>query len=717
MATSIPIPLGQQRSSAATGLPAARASMAAVEDPTGRAIGAAGDALGQIGSAVQRLQREEATAWVSKASSDDQIKWLQRMNELQDSAEPGAPDFTPKLLNEFDEYSTQALDNAPPEAKAFYRESLTRQRTYLGTHAVTFEAGQRRSMVVGQYQGGLEADAATIALDPSLYGERRATRLAALSSSSLPNEVRSKLLAESESTMAYAAGAAMIDRNPHAVYAAMDAAARGEATPGYGWIQYLDSDRIQQLRTRAATQSDRIDNRARIEQDRALARGQRAIGEMEKQMALGTPPRTDDMLRWASMTAGTEYEQNYRNMMAGLEEVQVVLRKPIAEQQAYIAEQRQVQQSGANTVDVANLDRLERAVNANVELMSTQPLQWIATRTGSEITSLNMAGLATPDGTSQIGAAVIERGDAIRAVQRANAPGMVQMRPLMPDEVQQIGTAFKAAASPQKREILAGLYRASGAQPDIFEGIVAQIEGVNPFLARVGKLAASWEDATLDSGGWFSPEVVQSAGDVAAIAIHGDEILRSGGKAGTLSYPVPKDEEFMTKLRESVTDLYRGTGPGDSGAFGLMENAYEIKAYYVGRAAQAGDFSGVIDEERLSQAVTAVVGAPVNYNDSGVVLAPWGMSADDFSRKASDLLMRSLAAKGMTDKIVGGALDLSLGLSGVGGGVYLVTLAGQPIPDPTTGDLYILSMSSPADSYLDTFGFPLSNQIPTGGQP
>lgn len=715
MATRIPIPVGQQRQSVALGLPAARVPMVAVDDPNGRALGGASDALGQIGTAVQRQQREEATAWVSKASSDDQIKWLQRMNELQDSAEPGAPEFTPKFLGEFDQYAAQALDNAPQEARAFYQESLNRQRAYLGTQAVTFEAKQRRSLVVGQYQGGLESDAAAIALDPLLYEERRAARLAALNSSSLPSEIRAKLLAESESTMAYAAGAAMIDRDPHTVYAAMDAAARGEATPGYGWIRYLDSDRIQQLRTRAATQSDRIDNRARIEQDRALARGQRAIGEMEKQMAIGAPPRIEDMLRWSSMTKGTEYEQNYRNMAAGLEEVQNVLRRPIAEQQAYIAERRQAQQSGASTTDVANLDRLERAVNANVELMSTKPLQWIATRTGAEIETLNMAGLATPDGTAQIGQAVLERADAIRAVQRANAPGLVQMRPLQEAEVQQISTAFKAAASPQKREILAGLYRASGSQQDVFQGIVEQIDGIDPFAARMAVRAASHESATLQSN-WLSANVVQSAGDVAAIALHGDEILRSGGKSGTLTYPMPKDEEFVTALRDEIGVLYRGAGAGDSGASQFMQDVYAVKAYYVGRAAQEGDLSGEVDGSRLEQAVVAVLGAPANFNGNGEVLAPWGMSADDFSVRASQRLNDELTRRGMRDHMIDTGYEASLGLIGIGAGAYAATLGGIPLRDPATGMPVVFDMSAPGDSFLDRFGQPLSNQIPTGGQ-
>ncbi|KAG0922310.1 hypothetical protein G6F31_019967 [Rhizopus arrhizus] len=76
----------------------------------------------------------------------------------------------------------------------------------------------------------MESDAATIALDPSQYRERRAARVAALQSSSLPDGVKAKLLGESESTLAYAAGAATIDRDPHGAVQAFDAAAHPAAT-------------------------------------------------------------------------------------------------------------------------------------------------------------------------------------------------------------------------------------------------------------------------------------------------------------------------------------------------------------------------------------------------------------------------------------------------------------------------------------------------------
>lgn len=709
MATRIPIPLGQQRQQIPVGMPAARTPMVTVEDPTGRVIAGAGAALGQIGDAVQRLQREQSIAWVSKASSDDQVKWLTRMAELQDTAEPGAPDFTPKFLAEFDQYADEAVRNAPTEAQAFYRESLTRQRTYLGQQAVTFEATRRREHTVAQYQGGLESDAAAIALDPDLYNERRAARVAALNESALPSATKAKLLADSEAALAFAAGAAAIDRDPRAAMQGFQSLAEGRPVPGMEWMRHLDADRIQQLRTRATTQVDRIDTRARVEQDRALARGQRAIGEIERQISTGVPARQEDMLRWAGMVAGTEYEQPFRDLMRGQDEVQAVLRMPIPDQQAYVARrQLELQTGGGNAADIANLSRVRSAIEANTKMLAETPLTWIETRTGQAVRQLDVAALATPEGTALFGQALRSRADDIRALQAANPPGTVSMRPLLAPEAQQLSEAFKQAGPREKRQMLGSLYWAAGT-PDIFQGLVEQVDGLDPFMARLGRLAGSYEQAKLVDN-WMSPDVVQSAGDAAALAIAGNEILRNGGKAGNISYPVPKDAEFITAIRDAVGDLYRGSAVGDSAASEFMQDAYAVKAYYVGKAAQEGDLDQEVNSDRLDQAITAVLGKAVDFHGNGRVLAPWGLNESDFSERANRAIAREVQARRMQDNL--GRSMGNVGLYGVGAGAYAMTLGGIPVRDPTTGEPVIITMVPDADAGRDAFGRRLSDQIP-----
>ncbi|KAG1247027.1 hypothetical protein G6F65_020378 [Rhizopus arrhizus] len=136
------------------------------------------------------------------------------------------------------------------------------------------------------------------------------------------------------------------------------------------------------------------------------------------------------------------------------------------------------------------------------------------------------------------------------------------MRPLLAAEAEQLSSTFKQAGAREKRQILGQLYWAAGS-PDTYQGIVGQVDGIDPMMARLGRLAGSYEQTKLQSN-WFSPDVVQSAGDAAATAIAGDEILRGGGKAGALSYPLPKDNEFTQAIANKVGKLYRGAAAGDS---------------------------------------------------------------------------------------------------------------------------------------------------------
>jgi hypothetical protein len=397
--------------------------------------------------------------------------------------------------------------------------------------------------------------------------------------------------------------------------------------------------------------------------------------------------------------------------MRGQDEVQQVLRMPVDAQQAYIQDKRlQQQRSGASVTDASNLDRLSRAVESNTKMLREAPLSWVENRSAQPVAALDFGQLATPNGTAALGQALRDRSDVIRGLQRANPTGAVQMRPLLAAEAEQLSSAFKQAGAREKRQLLGQLYWAAGS-PDTYQGIVSQVDGVDPMMARLGRLAGSYEQSKLQNN-WFSPDVVQSAGDAAATAIAGDEILRSGGKAGTLNYPLPKDNEFTQAIANKVGKLYRGAAAGDSSGQAFMQDAYAVKAYYVGKAAQEGDLSPDVNSSRLDQAITAVLGQPVNFHGNGEVLAPWGMNESDFLDRANRTVSREISARGLQEQL--GRSMSNSGLIGVGAGAYAVTLGGIPVRDPKSGQPIIIQMAPDADAGRDEFGRRLSDMIPTG---
>lgn len=664
--------------------------------------------LSDLGRAAIAIADEDGRAWASKTASDDQLKWMTRMQEAQAQAQPGAPGFTEGMLSEFNDYRTKALAAAPASARRFYEAQLNQLGNYVGTNSISWQAQQHRANTVSQYQQGADADAAAVSLDPSLYDDRRAARMAALSVSNLPPDVRATLASRSDGALAYAAGSSMVDMDPHGSLDAFTRAGKGEATAGYDWISRLQAPQIEVLRRRAQSQVTALDNRAQLAQDRAEAKGARAIAEYDAQINSGVPAPPDKMIGWLGAAAGTVYEQDMKDRMEAEQQVQEVLRMPIADQEAFIAQRAAHQRTnGASLTDQANLRRLTTAVAQNVKTLQETPLVYAAQRIDAQVAPLDLQTAFTPEGAAAIGPQLRDRVTTIQALQRQNPPGTVSMRPLLPAEADALGEALNQGSAAEKSGLLGTLYRAFG-DPVAYQGAMAQIDAKNPFMARMGQRAASYAQAQLTNN-LVSADVVQSAGDVAAIALHGDEILKAGGKAGAEKFPIPKDQEFMTALQAKLTDLYRGTGPGSSDAAGYMNDAYAIKAYYVGRAAQQGDITGQVDSDRMDQAITAVLGAPVNFHGNGQVLAPWGMSADDFTTRATGRLAQLFQAAGVQDKV--GQHMGNVGLIGAGGGVYFPTLAGTPIADDQ-GRPLVLRLTPDEDAGRDSFGRKLSDQIP-----
>ena len=628
------------------------------------------EGLTQLGRVFQAIGEEDSRAWASKTASDDQLKWIQRLEEMKGQAQPGAPGFTDNALREFDDYSSKALANAPAYSRRFYEQSLNNLRSYVGQNAVGWQGTQVRKHAVDQYAQGLNADTAVIALDPSQYADKRITRLAVLSSSNLPPNVRDELMAKTEGNMAYAAGAATIDQDPAAARAAFRAAGSGQLTPGYEWISKLNADQVLQLSHRTQTQVDRIENHQRIEADRLDARATKAFKEMDDQAASPYPAKPEDVMRWAGAVAGNPvYEEAFRDRVVEMNQAQQLLSRPVAEQRAALAEaQRKLLTQGGNKQDAARLDRLSATIQANITAIQTDPLNYVQQRTGVTLPPVDLGTALMGEDASVIGPQIRDRMEIIRALQMQNPDQPVAMHPLLADEANALTQLFKTAPSSQKAQVLGTLYRAMG-DSAAFAGAMDQINGTDPFMARMGQRAASFEQAKLTNN-WFSADVMQAAGDVVGISLHGDEILRGGGKEGTLKFPVPKEDEFITALRDKVGNLYRGAGPGDSGGQQFTQDAYAIKAYYTGKAAQEGDLSGVVDSARLDQAIAAVVGQSVDYRGN-TVLAPWGMDESDFLARANKAVFREISSRGMEEQL--GRSMSSTGLIGIGAGTYAVT--------------------------------------------
>jgi hypothetical protein len=478
--------------------------------------------------------------------------------------------------------------------------------------------------------------------------------------------------------------------------------------------QYFEANRGEitgGLHLKVEEMFDRQAKAAQVQADRRDALAQRALNELDRQEASGIPPTPQKQAQWQQAVGGTAYEDEYRAREREGVELQRLMTRPLGEQAEYLANERaRLQKQGGEPREVQRLDRFQRALQANAKLIQDEPLEWARARAGFVMKPLNFGGLTNPNGVAEIGTELRARVATIEAAQTQNPQVAVTMAPFFKAEVNSLNQALTAGTPQQRGQVLGALYNAFG-DSRTYMAAMQQLDAVSPFYARAGIRAASLAEATLQNN-LIDADVVQQAGDVSALMLRGDEILKTGGKEGTLKMPVPKDDEFFAALDSRVGNLYRGAGAGDDGATQLMQDAYAVKAYYVGRAAQDGSMSEELDSRRLDQSLRAVLGEPVDYNGQGSVVAPWGMSAATFEKRAGDAIWGEIERRGLKDSIW--QQSPNVGLIGVGGGAYFVTLAGMPLADKA-GQPVTIRLTPDADAGRDTFGRKLSDQIPTSG--
>ncbi|MCY1197250.1 hypothetical protein D9M72_86120 [compost metagenome] len=415
----------------------------------------------------------------------------------------------------------------------------------------------------------------------------------------------------------------------------------------------------------------------------------------------GKPIDPDWIEKTAPQMAGTAYQGVFDSAIKAAGETGAFGMKPLGEMQAQIAkEQGEINTAGWNP-------ERERMLNLHMQIYNAAARGYKADPLTEAVERRALPALAPLD----LSAGIEGLATGIRArLSQAKEVEVVSgnaVSPFTADESAQLSAFLKTLPSSQKSEFLGTLYTAFG-DDHAYKAAMTQLDGVDPLMARVGARAASREQAKLQSN-MLSPDVVQSAGDVSAIMLHGDQLIKQGGKDGVPKYPMPKDDEFLASMRSKVGTLYRGAGAGDGGGNQFVQDAYAVKAYYLGKASQDGDISGMVDSDRMDQAIAAVLGTPVNFHGNGPVLAPWGMDESTFTARANVAVVDAVKAADMQDKMA--PYMRNVGLIGAGGGVYFPTLAGVPVTD-NDGRPISIRLTPDADSGLDQYGRPLSEQIP-----
>ena len=174
------IPLYQQQTMAG-GQVSAQANAGDFGAQTASAGARIGDALANVGAANayadnvadQKLKAQEekdARSWTGLAISQATLDWSQDLQKRKENAPPGAPDFYPSFVANYDKYLGELVDKAPsPAAKEFVKAHGLSLRTHLGEQALSFEAQSRLALRLDNATGSIENAAKVVAQDPRQY--------------------------------------------------------------------------------------------------------------------------------------------------------------------------------------------------------------------------------------------------------------------------------------------------------------------------------------------------------------------------------------------------------------------------------------------------------------------------------------------------------------------------------------------------------------------
>lgn len=161
------------------------------------------------------IKERDAATWSAKALSDTQSAWLQQLEDRKLKAEPGAPNFTPSVLKDFDASATEVAQGAPTrQSKQFMSERLYALREELQRNAMSFEAASRVQNNINTGKDSVDKAANELVNNPTLFTTRLAERNALFDAMPLQAEQKQKLKEYAQSELAKYSVIGRINANP-----------------------------------------------------------------------------------------------------------------------------------------------------------------------------------------------------------------------------------------------------------------------------------------------------------------------------------------------------------------------------------------------------------------------------------------------------------------------------------------------------------------------
>ena len=161
------------------------------------------------------VQERDAATAALQSLSQTQSQEAQNLEDQQLKAPPGAPNFTPNFLRDFDTRSKLVVQSAQTrESKQFMQERMLALRAELEHKARYFEAASRAQNNVSVGEKAVDSAANELVNNPTLFTQRLAERHALFDAMPLEPATRQKLKDYAQSEMAKYAVIGRINLDP-----------------------------------------------------------------------------------------------------------------------------------------------------------------------------------------------------------------------------------------------------------------------------------------------------------------------------------------------------------------------------------------------------------------------------------------------------------------------------------------------------------------------
>lgn len=184
-----------------------------------------GAGIASVGAEIQNIQDQDNATKATQLLATAQSDWITNLERRKETAQPGAPNFTPDLMKEYDAYTAKAVQQAKgTEARRFLQERLLSFGTDLQQRALQYEAGERASNNTNIAKSSIDAAGTEVMTSPSAFAPRLAERRALIDAMPFTPDAKRELKDYAQKSLSKFAVIGQINSDPYATMAQLASA-------------------------------------------------------------------------------------------------------------------------------------------------------------------------------------------------------------------------------------------------------------------------------------------------------------------------------------------------------------------------------------------------------------------------------------------------------------------------------------------------------------